>query len=686
MTGSSALSGGSAWFHNGRMKSWRLLGGMAVVASVLVVAPTAAQEQPDGAVLLILDASGSMNRVDDNGVVLIEGAQQALTGLVEVLPEGAAVGLRVYGHRVPNDDKANGCQDTELIVPVSPLDRAAMTEAINSFGAKGFTPIGLSLQEAASDLPGGRGTVVLVSDGEDTCAPPDPCQVARDLIASGINIEVQTVGFFLGDDVAARAQLQCIADETGGSYREVSGVDTLAAELGSIVRNVLPGVGHITLPITGSLEIATATLLPMGPPFGSDVGWHEYIGSQGGFDTRVGAGEIRWFALEVAEGLGLDVAADVYLQEAPAPGESFEVLILDSSLDDARRPAPRRGPQIVDLNQYVRESGLGEFIVVAAGNHTDFQPYSDLVQEPEQLVTLERQGYDEATYNSEALARGLAPIEAPIEGGTYYIGLSWDSDRPAAQVNVGFGAFVTRRPADLYGQVYQHVTGGLEAGTAGALTDPADMSWDAYGLPPADYPFQRAFYVGEINSGETRWYRQPVEADEALAVAATLQRAVASQLLGDSGEDDVQYSNEGEFSVQIYDEDLDPIGGEYRSTMQAPIDDESPSPGVGVSMAFSGEGEIPPSIQGEVYLAITWTSPTEEAAEVQFIADIIPRYPDGVYAPTPLPEPPDSGPEPQAAEDSTGGATAVKWLSFAGTVTLLLVAGGWLLLRRRRRT
>jgi LPXTG-motif cell wall-anchored protein len=192
--------------------------------------------------------------------------------------------------------------------------------------------------------------------------------------------------------------------------------------------------------------------------------------------------------------------------------------------------------------------------------------------------------------------------------------------------------------------------------------------------------------VGEINSGETRWYRQPVEADEALAVEATLQRVAASQLLGDSGEDDVQYSNEGEFSVQIYDEDLDPIGGEYRSTMQASIDDESSSPRVGASMAFSGEGEIPPSTQGEVYLAITWTSPTEEAAEVQFIADIIPRYPDGVYAPTPLPEPPDSGPEPQAAEDSTGGGAAVKWLSFAGAVTLLLVAGGWWFLRRRRRT
>ena len=88
------------------------------------------------------------------------------------MPNDSLVGLRVYGHRIPNRDKRRGCKDTELITPVGPLDRSAMKQQIRSFDAKGFTPIGLSLRKGAGDLPAeGKRTIVLVSDGIDTCAP-----------------------------------------------------------------------------------------------------------------------------------------------------------------------------------------------------------------------------------------------------------------------------------------------------------------------------------------------------------------------------------------------------------------------------------------------------------------------------------------------------------------------------------
>lgn len=195
----------------------------------------AQEEQVEGALLLIMDASGSMNERDDNGVPLIDGAKQALNGVVDALPEGTPVGLRVYGHRVPDTDRERGCQDTELIQPIEPLDPAAMKQTIAGFEAKGFTPIGYSLQQAANDLPSeGPRTIVLVSDGEDTCAPPPPCDVARDLVAQGIDVKVETVGFFVQDNQQAQDQLRCIAEETGGTYRSADNSEELVEELETI--------------------------------------------------------------------------------------------------------------------------------------------------------------------------------------------------------------------------------------------------------------------------------------------------------------------------------------------------------------------------------------------------------------------------------------------------------------------
>lgn len=178
------------------------------------------------ATLLIMDASGSMNSRDDSGQTLMESAQQALVDVVDQLPEEQHVGLRVYGHTYPNTDQENGCTDTELIHPVEPLDRSGLTDSINGFDANGFTPIGLSLEEGASDLPPeGARTMILVSDGQETC-DGDPCAVAEDLSDDGIELVIHTVGFALDmadEDEAeqARNELSCVAEAGGGQFVEV---------------------------------------------------------------------------------------------------------------------------------------------------------------------------------------------------------------------------------------------------------------------------------------------------------------------------------------------------------------------------------------------------------------------------------------------------------------------------------
>ena len=61
----------------------------AVFGLMLALAPPALAQEADesNGVLLIMDASGSMGRVDDQGVRLIDGAKDALDTLVDALPE-----------------------------------------------------------------------------------------------------------------------------------------------------------------------------------------------------------------------------------------------------------------------------------------------------------------------------------------------------------------------------------------------------------------------------------------------------------------------------------------------------------------------------------------------------------------------------------------------------------------------
>src|SRR3712207_2758522 len=102
-----------------------------VVGVALAPAQAAAQPARTAPLLLIMDASGSMNAAGPDGRPLIDAAKSALREVVPALPDGAPVGLRVHGHRVPETDKARGCRDTELIAPVTPIDRPRLIRAVD---------------------------------------------------------------------------------------------------------------------------------------------------------------------------------------------------------------------------------------------------------------------------------------------------------------------------------------------------------------------------------------------------------------------------------------------------------------------------------------------------------------------------------------------------------------------------
>lgn len=203
--------------------TWTGRGCLLVLAVTLTLgsqAATAQTETDDAVVLIVLDVSGSMGRAGADGTVLLDAAKEAVTELTASLPDDIDSGLRLYGHRTgqAESDKPEGCQDTELVVPVGQGSPDTVAAALQPLQPSGYTPIGTSLQQAAQDLgSASQATIVLVSDGEDSCQPPDPCEVAGELSEQGVDVVIDTVGLLL-DTAEADSQLSCIAEATGGSF------------------------------------------------------------------------------------------------------------------------------------------------------------------------------------------------------------------------------------------------------------------------------------------------------------------------------------------------------------------------------------------------------------------------------------------------------------------------------------
>ena len=66
-----------------------------------------------------------------------------------------------------------------------------------SFKPKGETPLVYSALQAPTDLKAvGGGTVILITDGEESCKG-DPVKAAAELKASGLDIRLNIVGFAL---------------------------------------------------------------------------------------------------------------------------------------------------------------------------------------------------------------------------------------------------------------------------------------------------------------------------------------------------------------------------------------------------------------------------------------------------------------------------------------------------------
>lgn len=289
----------------------------------------------DRSVLLILDASGSMNAKLPNGETRMAVAQRAVKGVAGFIPAQAQLSLRLYGAQSAASRK--NCEDTHVGVPFGPAGAsgAAIAVTIDGTKAQGFTPIAYSLEQAANDFPADakERVIVLVSDGKETCRG-DPVVAARALAAK--KITVHTIGFVV--DTAARGQLQAIARTTGGTYFDAPVGPELPDTFKKALNACAQRVAALPLkPQLGKLRTTSTTWLTSHAVFNAETG--QQVGTldsakreltlpAGIYEVRFGPAS--WRGIEIRPGETTTIEPAVLRIEVPAPRIEVRAAVVDS--------------------------------------------------------------------------------------------------------------------------------------------------------------------------------------------------------------------------------------------------------------------------------------------------------------------------------------------------------------------
>ena len=201
-----------------------------LLASCGLAGLSVSAQSSESQAILVLDASGSMwGQIDGRPKIAI--AREAVGAMLDGW-NGDALGLLTYGHRRKGD-----CDDIELLIEPASFDAAAIRRQVDALNPKGMTPISAAVRQAAEILryTEQKATVILISDGEETCQA-DPCALGAELEAAGIDFTAHVVGFDIERNAIARQQLQCLATRTGGQYLDADDAAELNHALQAVVR------------------------------------------------------------------------------------------------------------------------------------------------------------------------------------------------------------------------------------------------------------------------------------------------------------------------------------------------------------------------------------------------------------------------------------------------------------------
>ena len=259
---------------------------LVVLAIIIGCATTAWTAEPGKHVMLILDASGSMwGQLEGKAKITI--AKEVMSEIIQDLSSDLQVGLTVYGHRQRDD-----CNDIEEIVQLTALDRNRLIAGVHSIKPKGKTPIGRSISLAADRMKnyGPESSIILVSDGEETCGG-DPCKLTADLKSKGMALTIHVVGF--GVEGKASKQLACIARAGGGTYTEAKDAGKLKLAIAGALEKALDENLVVRAVQTGKTKTGKpAPLDALVKVFKNGVQIAETSGTKAGFKLDPGAYDI----------------------------------------------------------------------------------------------------------------------------------------------------------------------------------------------------------------------------------------------------------------------------------------------------------------------------------------------------------------------------------------------------------
>jgi len=191
------------------------------LSSVMATAwPALAQEDANEPAMLVLDASGSMwGKIGED--TKIEIARTIIDDLVTTWDTDTPLGLMAYGHRKKGD-----CSDIEILLPAAKIDAEGFSKKVKALNPTGKTPMVQSVINAAEAMSytDQKSTVILVSDGEETCGL-DPCEIGRSLAEKGVDFTAHVIGFDVS--LTESAGMRCLAEETGGRYMDAENAEQL---------------------------------------------------------------------------------------------------------------------------------------------------------------------------------------------------------------------------------------------------------------------------------------------------------------------------------------------------------------------------------------------------------------------------------------------------------------------------
>ncbi len=167
--------------------------------------PPSASDGDAPEVIMIIDASGSMNDRFGGSGSRLDAAKSASGGMIRSLPPAVDVGLVDF----------DACGHVRRDKFYSAPDRGALLGEIGRLTPRAGTPLAQAISRAGAIASGTTpSVVVVVTDGNDSCGG-DPCAAAAAVHRARPNVIINVID--LSDTAEDARVLQCVASKGGGT-------------------------------------------------------------------------------------------------------------------------------------------------------------------------------------------------------------------------------------------------------------------------------------------------------------------------------------------------------------------------------------------------------------------------------------------------------------------------------------